>query len=299
MAAVNYATEYSRALANAYPYQSYFGELRSVENNGKYRWINGKTIEIPKLTTKGAIDADNDKITTATRRWDNEWEAKTVSFHREWSTLLAPTDVDMTNQVATIQNITQNFNEFHKFPEKDAYLASKLYSELVAAGGTVDSTAITKDNILGLIDAELEALEEARVPLAGTIMYVTPALSRVLKNVMTRYMSATDSVINRALSRIEQLTLKTVPSDLMRSAYDFTEDWTVATDALYINYIIVHPSAIITPEVYAFARLDEPSAMSNGKYVYYEERYEDVFLLQARKDALHIHASTNALGASA
>jgi len=307
MAAVNYATQYSRALANAYPYQSYFGDLRTTENNGKYKWIDGKTIKIPKLTTKGAVNADNDKITTATRRWDNEWEPKEVSFHREWSTLLHPTDVDMTNQVATIQNITQNFNEFHKFPEKDAYLISKLYSEFIAAGGTATETAITASNILSLIDADLEALEEARVPMAGTLMYITPTLNKILKGVMNRYMSSTDSEINRTLSRIEQLTLKSVPSDLMRSKYDFDEDWAVHkkdttvtgdADALYINYMIVHPSAIITPEVYTFAQLDEPSAMSNGKYVYYEERYEDVFLLSERKAALRFHASEKALGAS-
>lgn len=308
MAAVNYATMYSRALANAYPYQSYFGELRSIENNGKYKWIDGKTIKIPKLTTKGAVNANNDSIKFATRRWDNDWEPKEVSFHREWSTLLAPTDVDMTNQVATIQNITQNFNEFHKFPEKDAYLVSKIYSDVKALNVTMTSSAITSSNILNLVDAELEAMEEKRVPIEGAIMYLTPQLNRILKGVMTRYLNSTDSEINRRLSRIDQLTLKTVPSDLMRSQYDFDEDWKVHTkdasvtgdaDALYINYMIVHPSAIITPEVYTFAQLDSPSAMSNGKYVYYEERYEDVFILNERKDAIRMHASAKALGATA
>ncbi|MGN0807974.1 MAG: capsid protein [Candidatus Coproplasma sp.] len=296
MSAVNYATLYGRALANAYPYQSYFGKLRNIENNSKFRWLNAKTIEIPTLTTKGAVNADNDTITTAVRRWDNSWEPKEVKFHREWSTLLAPTDVDMTNQVATIQNITSNFNEFHKFPEKDAYLVSKLYKDLTALDVTAKSEDITAANILALIDKELEDMQNKRVPVNGSIMYLTPALSTLLKGVMSRYLNSTDSTINRTISRIEQLELVIVPEDLMRTEYDFTEDWAVKSGALYINYFIVHPSAIITPEVYTFAQLDQPSAMSNGKYVYYEERYEDVFILNERKDAIRFHASANPLG---
>ena len=49
---------------------------------------------------------------------------------------------------------------------------------------------------------------------------------------------------------------------------------------------LVHPSAVITPEKYSFAQLDEPSAGSQGKYEYYEESYDDVFILNNRKDAI-------------
>ena len=49
---------------------------------------------------------------------------------------------------------------------------------------------------------------------------------------------------------------------------------------------MVHPLAVITPINYEFARLDEPSAMSQGKYVYYEESHEDVFILQKKIDGI-------------
>lgn len=61
-------------------------------------------------------------------------------------------DIDETNQVASIQNITQVFNEEQKFPEMDAYLVSALYADWLAAGCAADTTAITVDNILTVFD---------------------------------------------------------------------------------------------------------------------------------------------------
>lgn len=52
--------------------------------------------------------------------------------------------------------------------------------------------------------------------------------------------------------------------------------------------LLLHPSAILPVVSYEFAQLQAPSAMSKGKYVYFEESFEDVFLLNKRKDAIQI-----------
>ena len=44
MAPLNYATEYSRALSQAFPYVLNFGALYNTPNNNVYRWVNAKTI---------------------------------------------------------------------------------------------------------------------------------------------------------------------------------------------------------------------------------------------------------------
>ena len=49
---------------------------------------------------------------------------------------------------------------------------------------------------------------------------------------------------------------------------------------------MVHPLAVITPINYEFAKLDEPSAMSEGKWVYYEESHEDVFVLKKKVNSI-------------
>lgn len=294
--ALNYATLYAQALAQAYPYVLHFAALRSAENDSRYRWTGAKTIEIPSLTTTGRVDGDRDTIGTAKRNFNNAWEPKTLLNHRKWSTLVHPMDIDETNQVASIQNITKVFNEEQKFPEMDAYLISKLYADWTTAGGTADTTALTADNILTAFDGYMVAMDEANVPKVGRILYTTPVIKTMLKNAkeLTRFIQNGDANIQRAVASLEEVKIEDVPSTLMKTVYDFTEGWKPGAGAQQINMALVHPSAVITPEKYTFAQLDAPSAGSEGKWVYFEESYDDVFLLNKRKEAVMFNVTAAA-----
>ena len=286
--ALNYATHYAQALAQAYPYVLHFAALRSTEKDARYKWTGANTIQIPSLTTTGRVDADRDTIGVATRNYNNAWEPKTLANHRKWSTLVHPLDIDETNQVTSIQNITQVFNEEQKFPEMDAYLISKVYADWVAAGGAADTTAITVDNVLSLFDGYMTDMDEKNVPTTGRILYVTPAIRTLLSNAkeINRFIQNGDSAIKRAVRSLDEVQIESVPSALMKTVYDFTEGWKAGAGAKQIHMALIHPSAVITPEKYAFAQLDAPSAGSEGKYVYFEESYDDVFVLNKRKDAI-------------
>lgn len=291
MAALNYAQQYAQALAQAYPYVLHFAALRSSPNDARYKWTGANTIQIPSLTTTGRVDADRDTISTATRNYNNAWEPKTLANHRKWSTLVHPMDIDETNHVASIQNITQVFNEEQKFPEMDAYLISKIYADWTTAGGAADTTAITVDNVLTIFDGYMTAMDEKNVPATGRILYATPAIKSILKRAkeLSRFIQNGESAINRAVRSLDEVQIESVPSTLMKTMYDFTEGYKAGVGAKQINMALIHPSAVITPEKYAFAQLDPPSAGSEGKYVYFEESYDDVFVLNKRKDAIMLN----------
>ena len=74
----------------------HFGALYATPNNGRYRWVNAKTIEIPSIATTGRVNGDRDSIGTAARHYDNSWEPKTLRNHRKWSTLVHPADINQT-----------------------------------------------------------------------------------------------------------------------------------------------------------------------------------------------------------
>ena len=80
---LNYATQYSQALAQAYPYVLHFAALRSTDNDGRYKWVDGNTIKIPILSTTGRTDGSRDTIEMAKRNFDNTWETKTLGNHRQ------------------------------------------------------------------------------------------------------------------------------------------------------------------------------------------------------------------------
>ena len=286
--ALNYAQAYQAALAQAYPYVLHFAALRSTENDGRYKWTGANTIQIPSLSTTGRVDGSRDTIGTAARNFNNAWEPKQLTNHRKWSTLVHPLDIDETNHVASIQNITKVFNEEQKFPEMDAYLVSKVHSDWVEAGGTADTEALTVDNILYKFDAWMEAMDEGNVPASGRLLYLRPATNTMIKQAVEKYRTIQngDATIKRAIQGLDDVKIEKVPSTLMKTIYDFTEGWKAGTGAKQINALLIHPSAVITPEKYAFSQLEAPSALSEGKYVYFEESYDDVFVLNKRINAI-------------
>lgn len=115
---VNYASEYAQALAQAYPYLSYFSAIWASENSNRYRAGMGKTMYIPSIETSGAVDVNRNQITgTFNRNWNNNWQAVELQMDREWNTLVDPMDITETGGVATIANITRAFVEMQKVPK--------------------------------------------------------------------------------------------------------------------------------------------------------------------------------------
>lgn len=291
MAVLNYAKQYQQALEQEFPYVLYFGALFNTPNNGRYRWVNSNVIEIPAITTTGRVDGDRDTIGTKKRNFSNTWTPLTVGNHRSWSTLVHPRDIQETNQVASIANITRVFNEEQKFPEMNAYLISKLYSDYTGFSKNADKTVLTADNVLGVFDTMMTYMDNKRVPRAGRILYVTPETRTLINNakqiVRTIDVSKRSDAIKRAITSIDEVQIpESVPTDMMKTVYDFTEGWEVDGSAKQINMCLVHPQAVITPINYEFAQLEAPSAGSEGKWVYFEESFEDVFLLPNKVDAI-------------
>lgn len=158
--AINYAEQYSKELASAYPYALYSGALWSAENANKYKVVDAKTIKIPTLTTGGRQDGDRTAIGNFTQNFSNDWETKTLSQHRIFQTLVHPMDVDQTNQVASIANITKTFNETQKFAEIDAYTFSTLYELKNAQEAiTPQSAELTGTTAIKLFDELMDKMD--------------------------------------------------------------------------------------------------------------------------------------------
>lgn len=305
MPALNYATEYSRALDQMFPYVLNFGALYATPNNNRYRWVDAKTIQIPHVSTTGRVNANRDSIVTAQRNYDNSWKSKELTHERKWSTLVHPMDIIQTNMVTTIANITQTFNEEQKFPEMDAYTVSKIYQDWATmtspntgATMTPDKTALSTTNALATFDALMLKMDNARVPANGRILYVTHEVKKMLQNAQidanntlgrSINVETGPNAIDRRISRLDEVQIVPVPATLMKNLYNFSSGWAPAASADQINMMLIHPLAVITPVSYTFSRLDEPSAGSEGKYIYYEESFEDVFVLDYKVDAIQFN----------
>lgn len=289
MTALNYAQQYANELAQAYPYVLYSGALWNTENSNKYKVIDAKTIQIPVISVGGRTNGDRDTIGEFTRNFDNAWETKTLKNHRTWQTLVHPKDINETNQVASIANITKVMNEEEKFPEMDVYMFSNIYklrNEQKAI--TPLEEELTVSNILDKFDEMMDAMDEARVPHSGRILYCDTFTKTLITKAIAIVRSNAQKTIVRDVERLEEVTITSVPTDLLKTAYTFDDGYEVAGGAKNIKMLLVHPSSILPIVSYSFAQLESPSAMSQGKYVYFEESFEDVFILNKKVDAIQI-----------
>ena len=290
---VNYAAEYSRALAQAYPYLSYFADIWASENSNRYRPGMGKTMYIPSVTTSGAVDVNRNQITgTFDRNWNNQWQAVELQMDREWNTLFDPMDIVETNDVATIANVTRAFVEFQKVPEMDAFLASKL-AGFAADFGATSSVSLDASSILGEWDKAIEFMTNQRVNRDRVLCYMIPGVYKLLKQAsgLTRFIEVTNGIqpVDRNIARLDGVRIIEVPADMMKTLYDFTVGWAINGSAKQINFLMVDPMAVAAPIKYETALMSAPTAQSKGKYLYYERYYYGAFILNQRQAGVYAH----------
>lgn len=293
---VNYAAEYSQALAQQYPYLSYFAALLAANNSNRYKSGMGKTMYIPSVTVNGARDVNRDQITgTFNRNWNNAWQAVELQMDREWDTLVDPMDITETAGVANIANISRAFVEMQKVPEMDAFIASKLASFASAFGG-VSTSSLTSSTILGIWDDALAYMTNQRVNRDRVVAYMTPATYKLLKEAtgMTRFIEVTNGIrdVDRNIARLDGVNVIEVPADMMKTAYVFTQGWAIGDSAAQINLLLVDPEAVAFPVKYETAMISAPTAQSKGKYLYYERYYYGGFCLNQRQAGVFAHLSS-------
>ena len=294
---LNYAKEYSQALAQAYPYTLYFGALWSAVKPD-VKFLNNNTVILPSLSVKGRSNGDRDSIGTFSRNFNNAEETKVLKRHRTWDTLIHPRDIDETNHVASISNITKVMNEEQKFPEMDAEMITELYALKNAIEAVTPDDVLTLANVLTKFDAMMDKMDEARVPAAGRLLYAdtyTKTLIDTAKEA-ARNLSATDTAVARSLDRIGEVEIIGVPTSVMKSKFIFkdTDGFEVASDAKAVKMLLVHPCAVIPVITYDFAELGEPSSLSKGKWTYFEESFEDVFIYNKKHNGIQFYIEKTA-----
>lgn len=173
---VNYATSFEKELKQKYSRESCTDDL-TTQN---VQFVNAKTIKIPYITLGGYKDHSRNGGFNR-QSVANDYMIKTLEHDRDVEFFVDTMDVDETNEALSAANITNVFETEHAIPERDAYRMSKLHSEFIAAGGTVDNTVLALTNILNVFDRWMEEMDDAEVPVDGRILYVRPTVNTLIK----------------------------------------------------------------------------------------------------------------------
>ncbi len=289
----NYAEQFEQVLV-----QKYESEQKSwplFQSNPGIGWLNAKTIKLPVLTASGYKDhsrtgAFNSGTLT------NSWEAKTLAHDRDVEFFIDSMDIDESNLALSVANITNVFETEQAIPERDCYTFSKLYAQYVTTySQTADSTTLSESNILATFDAWMQAMDDASVPEEGRLLFVTPAVKKMLKEAsgITRMLNVGDpqNTVNRLVHSLDDVQVISVPSARMKTAYDFTTGAVAASGAGQINAILVHPDSVVARMRHEYIRVFAPGSDSRtgDGYIYQNRAYWDAFLLAQRLGGVKIN----------
>ena len=293
---LKYAETFAPALE-----QKYAKELASFElfqSNKQVKFIDAQTIKLPSITLSGYKDHTRGSLGFNQGTSTNEWEPKKLAHDRSIEFVIDPMDVDETNKTVSIGNVQNTLEEEQTIPEKDSYVFSKLYEEATtyaANGATISTEALTAENILEQFDSAMEKMDEAGVPGAGRLLYVTPKVNKLLKEAkdIQRVMGVTgEGSVKRSIYDLDDVKIKVVQSARLKSKYNFTEGCVAAADAKQINFILVHPTAVIARDKYSYINAFEPGEDSRtaDNYLLQSRFYMDAFLVKNRANGIYINA---------
>jgi hypothetical protein len=288
-ATINYAEAYQQAIQQAfYDGHLFSASLWNSPSNGLIKFDGAKHIKLPRLTIDaGRKDRARRTITTPEANYSNDWDSYELTNERYWSTLVDPSDVDESNMVISIANITKQFNLDEKMPEMDREMFSKLFQQKTTLDPNTGVMTDTLDekNILGVFDQMMADMDEQRIPLQGRQLWVTPQVNRMLKTADAANRTivlGNAQQIQRSVYSLDDITLNVVPSDLMQTKFDFTVGSKIVDDAKQIDMFLIYNGIQIAPQKYSFVGFDQPSAQNSGNYLYYEQSYDDVLLLKTK-----------------
>ncbi|CAM3206904.1 capsid protein [Lactiplantibacillus plajomi] len=294
---INYADAYQQAIQQAfYDGHLFSSALWNSPANSVINFDGAKHIKVPRLTIdEGRRDRKRRTITQPAANYSNDWDSYELTNERYWSTLVDPSDVDESNYVISMANITKQFNLDEKMPEMDRFMFSKLYQRKEAAADDgIHTDTIDEKNILTAFDDMMVNMDEQRVSQTGRYLYITPKNNAILKRAeaMNRQLVLSDpNNVQRTVYSLDDVTIVVVPSDLMQTAFDFTVGSKLKDDAKQIEMFLISNGVQIAPQKYSFAGFDNPSAANSGNFLYYEQSYEDVFLLKTKTKGIEFVVS--------
>ncbi|MBR4486114.1 phage capsid protein [bacterium] len=285
---INYASKYERELIKTYIEGSYASPF--VVTN--VDWLDGKNFHFTQLSVGGYKEHN---IAGGWNRQNAVESDKTFTLtqDRDVEFFLDKREVDESNQTATIQNVSKQFEDTQAVPEKDAYFFSKI-AKVAKENDLYSSTAkasYTSANIYTKLVQFIGRIKRYRNK--GLVVYLAPELMDLLalSTELTHPMEIMSLVeggksIQTRVTRIDGVPIvEVIDDDRFYSEYDFTDGYEPKVGAVKINILGATPlTTKMVPKIssiYFFA----PGEHTEGDgYLYQNRAFYDTFVFPNGKD---------------
>jgi len=183
-------------------------------------------------------------------------------------------------------------------PETDAVRFATYCAGASAAHQDTESLS-TSAQVIASIDDATEALDESEVPYEGRILFVNPGIYKLLKGGITRYTMNGERGIDYNVEMYNDMRVITVPSARFNTeitlaqptAHDGAGGYTASGST--INYMVVHPSAIMQAVKLANPRIFSPEVVQEAQAWQYDFRqYHGAWVKHQKADGIYVSAAS-------
>lgn len=282
---IAYAQKYLPLLDEAYKADSKTAILDTLSDYVQFTGAN--TVNIFNLNPVGMSNYDRDAgfvpgDVTGT------WQPYVLETDRGRSYQVDFLDNDQAMGLV-VPNLLATVERQHIIPEVDAYRFAQ-YAGGAAAAQVITETLSSGAATVASIDLATATLDDAEVPYEGRILFVNPTTYRFLKGGITRMVMNRDKDVNYNVEMYNDMRVITVPSGRFNTAITLNAPttssgaggYTASGDA--INYMIVHPSAILQVMAHYAPRIFNPNQNIEADAWRVQPRFAHGAWVKAHKD---------------
>lgn len=183
-------------------------------------------------------------------------------------------------------------------PETDAVRFAQYAQNAAAANKDTESLA-NSAAVVASIDDATAALDDAEVPYEGRILFVNPTIYKLLKGGISRYTMNGERGIDYNIEMYNDMRVITVPSGRFNTeitlaqptAHDGAGGYTATGST--INYMVVHPTAVMQANKLAMPRIFSPSENQQAvAWLYDFRQYHGAWVKHQKANGIYVSAAS-------
>lgn len=288
------ATKFVPYLDEVYKKESCTAILDTIPE--RVNWIGAQTAKVFKVDVDGLGNYSRNAGFVAGST-DGTWETLTIQKDRGRSFLIDVMDNDETLGMALASTLSQ-FERVAVVPEIDCYRFAKMSA---GAGTTVTASLTNSDDIPTLISTAQASMDDHEVPYEGRILFVNPTIYGYLKNDITRYVTNEVTDVNKTVEMYDGMRIVRVPSGRFNTVCTLAAPTDASSTGGYtaagatINFMVVHPSAVLQVIKHQIPRLFSPEVnqSADGWLLNYRV-YHDAWVLANKTYGIYVHKAASA-----
>lgn len=230
---------------------------------------------------------------------DGTWQSYVLNTDRGRSYMVDALDNEESMGMA-FGGLLAEVERQHVVPEVDAFRFA-AYAAGANASCVASAAISTGASAVAAIDAATVTLDNFEVPYEGRILFVSPNMYGYLKSGITRMVMNRDDNVNYNVDMYNDMQVITVPQGRFVTAIDLAAPSTAsdvggyakASTALDINFMIVHPTAVMQVMKHYVPRIFSPQVNQEADAWKLNLRYaHGAWVLTHKNNGIFVHTST-------